>query len=240
MLLYFTTTVKKISLIFLCFLFSILAGGASAQTSLPHEALAQQAEAFITAALPVVKSNRTKTSVVSMPLDPRLNIQVCDTPYIFTTNTEIVNQTSITVKAECANTSWYLYFVVKVSRTQAVVVSTQALSPGTLVAPQHVTYADIDITHSRQTLFFDTDDVVGTKVKRRLRAKQPLLANQLCYVCKGDNVSITSGSKLIAVKTLGIAQQDGVLGDTINVTNQRSGKTVRGRVVGVAAVQTGM
>jgi flagella basal body P-ring formation protein FlgA len=59
-------------------------------------------------------------------------------------------------------------------------------------------------------------------------------------VCKGDNVSITSGSKLIAVKTLGIAQQDGILGDTINVTNQRSGKTVRGRVVGVAAVQTGM
>ena len=103
-----------------------------------------------------------------------------------------------------------------------------------------MTLAQQDINLTRQTLHHAIEDVIGTKVKRRIRAGQPIISTNLCFVCKGDNVIITSGNKSLAVKTLGVAEQDGKLGDTILVTNQRSGKRVRGRVTDIGKVQTGI
>ena len=73
-----------------------------------------------------------------------------------------------------------------------------------------------------------------TRLKYRVREGQPVQSNMLCFVCKGDRITISARAAGMAVKTSGIAQQDGVIGDTIRVENSNSRKTV---VAEVASTQ---
>jgi flagella basal body P-ring formation protein FlgA len=52
----------------------------------------------------------------------------------------------------------------------------------------------------------------------------------LCFVCKGDKVTIMAVSVGLSLKVSGIAQQDGNLGDTIRVQNASSKKIVSATV----------
>ena len=58
----------------------------------------------------------------------------------------------------------------------------------------------------------------------------------LCFVCKGDRITISAEVGKMKVKTAGIAQQDGVVGDNIQVLNASSKKTVIARVASVERV----
>ena len=75
------------------------------------------------------------------------------------------------------------------------------------------------------------------KVKRRLRAGQPITANNLCFVCRRQ-CHYYVWQQMLNVKTLGAAFKT-KLGDTISVTNQRSGKRIRARVTGIGEVIVG-
>ena len=67
-------------------------------------------------------------------------------------------------------------------------------------------------------------------MKRRATNGQPVQANMLCFICKGDRITITAEVAGMRVKTAGIAQQDGVVGDSIKVINASSQKAVVARV----------
>lgn len=235
-----STTIKKISLIFFMLVLSFNLAAQTINVLSAHQQLKHQAEVFVMTLLPETDEFNSHHNVTVAAFDRRLKIPDCTTPFHFTTSSDPSTQSSITVKASCPGTPWYLYFVAKIARSQTIVVAKYGLSPGTVLNAENVTLAEQDIKVTRQTLHYAIEDVIGTKVKRRIRTGQPITATNLCFVCKGDNVIITSGNKALAVKTLGVADQDGKLGDTISVTNQRSGKRVRGRVVDVGKIQTGI
>ena len=67
-------------------------------------------------------------------------------------------------------------------------------------------------------------------MKRRVTDGQAIQSNMLCFVCKGDRITITAEIAGMEVKTAGIAQQDGVVGDNIKVINSSSQKAVIARV----------
>ena len=67
-------------------------------------------------------------------------------------------------------------------------------------------------------------------MKRRITDGQALQSNMLCFVCKGDRITITAEVAGMKVKTAGIAQQDGVVGDNIKVVNASSQKAIVARV----------
>jgi flagella basal body P-ring formation protein FlgA len=52
----------------------------------------------------------------------------------------------------------------------------------------------------------------------------------LCYVCKGDSIVINASIGGLSIKTNGVAQQDGNLGDTIMVRNSHSKKVIDAKV----------
>jgi flagella basal body P-ring formation protein FlgA len=164
-------------------------------------------------------------------MDARIVVPSCEQPYQISVNDEALRQSNITVKASCQSMNWYVYLVVKVTEMESVVVFSSAVSPGTVLTEHNLEIIELDKKRLRGTTFSDIESVIGARIKRRSRSGQPVVPNQLCFVCKGDTILITANSKGLTIKANGVAQQDGNLGDTITVKNSRSKKMIHAEVV---------
>ena len=116
------------------------------------------------------------------------------------------------------------------TRTKEIVVTQGAVSPGTVLTSSNLALAKVDIRRLRHTAFTDMDGLIGARMKRRVTDGQAIQSNMLCFVCKGDRITITAEIAGMEVKTAGIAQQDGVVGDNIKVLNASSNRAIIARV----------
>jgi flagella basal body P-ring formation protein FlgA len=82
--------------------------------------------------------------------------------------------------------------------------------------------------------------LIGTRLKRRVSKDYPIFGSNICVVCKGDTVSIIARTEQFQIKTVGEAVEDGNLGQQIRVKNTRSNKTVDAIVTHVGEVQVKM
>ncbi|MBP6517785.1 flagellar basal body P-ring formation chaperone FlgA, partial [Shewanella sp.] len=88
--------------------------------------------------------------------------------------------------------------------------------------------------------FDDPSKLAGVRVKRRVAKDNPILSNNLCFVCKNDSVSIYVRSGSFELKTVGEALQDGNKGDRIRVKNSSSNKELDAIVTGIGEVEVRM
>ena len=103
---------------------------------------------------------------------------------------------------------------------------------------QRLTHDDIAIEpiklYKDQKVFFKANEIAGSKIKRSVN-KGDLLTTSSMYldydVEKGHSVDVVFQSKTIRLETLGIALESGLIGDTVSVKNQQSGKLLRGVVI---------
>ncbi|MDN4503177.1 flagellar basal body P-ring formation chaperone FlgA [Alteromonadaceae bacterium BrNp21-10] len=186
------------------------------------------AEQYVTGQLDASENN--DISVKTVAIDTRIDIPDCAEPFTFYSSSNALQQSNVTVKASCESSDWFLYFVVRVEETQSVVVSVNALSPGALISDEDIKVVNLDKNLLRYSTYSDSSDVVGAKVKRRLQSGQPLKPSQICYVCKGDAITIIAKSSGLNIKTAGIAQQDGNIGDQIRVQNGSSKRSINATI----------
>lgn len=147
------------------------------------------------------------------------------------------DQSSVTVKVRCPSNDWFIYLSVKVDEVQPVVVPNTALSPGTILTKENLQVVDVNKKRLRSTTYQSTEDLIGARLKRRSRPGQPISPNMLCFVCKGDAIVIVAQAGNMQIKTSGIAEQDGNIGDTIIVKNKRSKKRIGAKVVSIKQVE---
>ena len=178
----------------------------------------------------------TNIDVDMVKIDDRINIPECPEGYQYHTSEEALRQSYISVRVSCQNNDWYLFTSGQVSRTKDIVVTYGAVSPGTVLTSSNLKMASVDIKRLRYTTFTNIETLVGARMKRRATNGQAIQANMLCFVCKGDRITISAEVGKMKVKTAGIAQQDGVVGDNIQVLNASSKKTVIARVASVEKV----
>lgn len=178
----------------------------------------------------------TNIDVDIVKIDDRINIPECPEGYQYHTSEEALRQSYISVRVSCQNNDWYLFTSGQVSRTKDIVVTYGAVSPGTVLTSSNLKMASVDIKRLRYTTFTNIETLVGARMKRRATNGQAIQANMLCFVCKGDRITISAEVGKMKVKTAGIAQQDGVVGDNIQVLNASSKKTVIARVASVERV----
>ena len=178
----------------------------------------------------------TNIDVDIVKIDDRINIPECPEGYQYHTSEEALRQSYISVRVSCQNNDWYLFTSGQVSRTKDIVVTYGAVSPGTVLTSSNLKMASVDIKRLRYTTFTNIETLVGARMKRRATNGQAIQANMLCFVCKGDRITISAEVGKMKVKTAGIAQQDGVVGDNIQVLNASSKKTVIARVASVEKV----
>ena len=114
------------------------------------------------------------------------------------------------------------------------------MGPGDLIAKGDIVIKYVEQTLLRGQQFNNLNEVVGTRAKRRISPNQPIFSNNLCFVCKGDSVSIIARTENFEIKTVGEALQDGNLGDRIRIKNTYSNKRVDARVIDVGKVEVRM
>lgn len=175
-------------------------------------------------------SQNTNIDVDIVKIDDRINIPDCPTGFQYNASQQALSQSYISVRVSCKNNEWYLFTSGQVTRTKEIVVTQGAISPGTVLTSSNLTKAKVDIRRLRYTAFTDLESLIGARMKRRITDGQAIQSNMLCFVCKGDRITITAEVAGMEVKTAGIAQQDGVVGDNIKVINASSQKAVVARV----------
>lgn len=209
---------------------------ASSQPARPaqHSQLEQAAEQWVSNQLGVNRDGLLQVS--SNPIDPRVTVPPCPAAMQFTASQHALQQSHIAVKASCSANNWYLYMMVKTRLLQEVVVLTDTLSPGTLLTRDNLKVVEMDQQQLRGSTYQKIDTLLGARLKRRMRMGQPLSPGQLCFVCKGDNIVISAISGGLAIKTTGVAEQDGNLGDTIRVRNSKSQRLLSATVSSIKQV----
>jgi flagella basal body P-ring formation protein FlgA len=198
------------------------------ENNLSKQQLLTEAEQFVLSQLD--PDSKKTISVIAMPIDKRIQIPICSSTLTFSSSPEALSQSNVMVKAQCSDNDWYIFMVVNATETQPVVVISSAVSPGTLLTVDNIHVVNMNKKRLRRSTFSDIKDVVGARIKRRVSAGRPVDPNNLCYVCKGDSVTISAGTPNMRVKTNGIALEDGRMGETIQVKNRRSNKKIHARV----------
>lgn len=185
-----------------------------------------------------------KVNISPQSLDTRLSPPACSSEV----KAEIASDREIgrnnTVKISCETPSlqypWQIFISVRVDILYPVVVTTQTLGPGDIISSDQVKIEYVEQTNLRGQQFDDLDRVTGTRVKRRIAANQPIFDSNLCFVCKGDMVSIFARSANFEIKTVGEALTDGNLGDRIQIKNSKSHRTVEASVIAIGEVEVRM
>ncbi len=185
-----------------------------------------------------------KVSITPQNLDTRLSPPLCSGPVKAELATDRAIKRNNTIKVSCDTPQmaypWQIFISVRVDVLYPVVVATETLGPGDVIASNSVSIEYIEQSQLRGQQFDDTALVIGTRVKRRITMNQPLFADNLCFVCKGDTVSIYARTANFEIKTIGEALRDGNLGDRIRIRNSHSSKKVNARVIGVGEVEVRM
>lgn len=208
--------------------------------SSPHQAVRDAARQYVFERVTALSSEDTRLDVMAAEVDERLQVPQCDTPFTAQASENSLTQSNVTVKVSCPANNWFLYVMVKVRQVQPVVVTKVPISPGTLLDDTQLEVVEMELGQLRSTTYSAVEELTGARSKRRLRPGQPIEPGLLCYVCKGDSIVIRAAAAGLFIKTSGVAQQDGNIGDTILVKNASSDKLIGARVVSAMEVAVGI
>ncbi|MFC4699958.1 flagellar basal body P-ring formation chaperone FlgA [Glaciecola siphonariae] len=221
----------RLSIVFTLFFVSLTA---LAQTS-NHMMIQVQAEEYVLHNLLDASDADIKVNV--REIDERIQIPYCPEGYQFASPNYDSRLTNISVKVTCPSNQWFLFTHVSIQNLQQVVVTSDTLSPGAMLSSRNMKIADIDKGKIRGSTFSSMSDLAGARIKRRVRPGTILNESMLCFVCKGDRVTISAITGGLSIQVYGIAEEDGTLGETIQVRNTSSDKLVFATVSGTEEVQ---
>lgn len=208
---------------------------ALAKENINHKLVIAAAEKYVSEN--IVASDLATLNISAKALDKRLKIPRCPLSLDAEASENALRQSNVSVKVSCKTNHWYIYVTVNVKETQPVIVAMDALSPGTLLTKDNVKIVEMEKKRLRSSTFADIDSVIGARLKRRIRPGQAISPEILCFVCKGDAIVITANISGLHIKTSGIAEQDGNIGDTIMVKNSKSKKIIDAQVTSVKRVE---
>jgi flagella basal body P-ring formation protein FlgA len=168
-------------------------------------------------------------------LDSRLAHKECDQPLQFSFAGPVNNQATVQIRCQSPQ-PWQLFLSARFTQQTEAVHSSRNIALGSLITADMLTLGQTDLRLARGSLVKNPALVLGARVKRSLSTGQVVTLQDLCLVCKGDIVTISGLNNGLEVRTVGIAQMDGILGDQIQVTNRQSNRTVVAEIVAVKKV----
>lgn len=171
-----------------------------------------------------------KLSLKVSPLDKRISHPYCTTGL----KGEVVNnniKTTTSVKVSCLDKKpWNLYVRVRVNTLLKVAVTSSALSKGQALNADNITSVYMDKSRIRNGGFTSPESLYGVRLKRNLNTDKVIKNRDVCFVCKGDKVTINAIKTGLSISATGIALSDANIGGTVQVKNSRTQRIVVGTV----------
>lgn len=178
----------------------------------------------------LLNSNDENIKLNVRKLDPRQKIPSCN-QYAYEALNFSHDVSNFSVKVTCPHNDWFTFVSVSMVKLQSVVVATTSVSPGQLLSSQSLTVKQIDVTRLRSSTFLQPEQIIGARAKKRMRQGSVITTNMLCFVCKGDRVTITASMNGLSIKATGMALEDGNLGDSIKIENTTTDKVIIAKVL---------
>ncbi|MDN2480550.1 flagellar basal body P-ring formation chaperone FlgA [Vibrio agarivorans] len=168
-------------------------------------------------------------------IDSRIFATDCYTGLI-ASSSNTRSTSNMTVLVECPEDAWRIYVPVRIITTGPQVTALTSLARGHLITAADVTVSYIDVNRSRRQGFTDIDQVVGSKVKRSIRAGSTIERGDVCVVCRNEEVMIKAERNGMTISTKGTALSDGSIGEQIRVKNNKSNRIIDASVSGIGEV----
>jgi flagella basal body P-ring formation protein FlgA len=177
-------------------------------------------------------------------LDARLRLSHCSEPLGTFSPPGRQQSARRTVGVRCEGDSpWTLYVPVSVEIIKSVVTASRQISKGDILTRADLELQEQDVARLRRGYYNSVDEVLGKKLKRRLRVGSILEPGQLIEphaVKRGSNVTILADTAVIQVRMSGKAVSHGAVGDLIKVVNHSSNRQIEALVVAPGVVKVAM
>lgn len=223
------------------YLFSLCLLSLSAATQADNT-IFEQARSYLQAQLSASLQETDRVDIRFSPLNDHILTSSCDNAMTFHSSRDI-KPGRFSLKAECHSPrNWSTRVNGSLEIFRKVLTSERALPAGSALNSNNTLLLEQSITSLRQGFYTDINEVRGYETRTPLRRHQVVSPRQLSppvLIHKGDEVTITAGSALMAVKMTGIALQDGRKDQQISIQNKRSGKIIRAQVVQQGEVKAG-
>ncbi|RBW41755.1 flagella basal body P-ring formation protein FlgA [Psychromonas sp. B3M02] len=178
-----------------------------------------------------------KLYIKANPISDRMTFTECTIPLEgYIVGDKIKSKTA--VKVSCKDdTPWDLYVRVKVQTLIPLIVSSRPLSKGETLDEENIELIYKAKSQVRGSTFSELALLNGVRLKRNVSSQRGIRFKDVCYVCKGDKVTITANQSGLKIKASGIALTDGNIGSTVRVKNTRTQREVVGTVYALKEVQ---
>nr|WP_228730427.1 flagellar basal body P-ring formation chaperone FlgA [Shewanella yunxiaonensis] len=241
---YTTLYMMKLNLAYIFLAIVAFSSKTLAQPAVVPDISAIQALAKETVAKKLEAPASANVTITPQTIDSRILIPRCASPV----RAELASDREIsrnnTVKISCDSPDldypWQIYLSVRVDISYPVVVAKETLAPGELLSAAQLEVRYIDQYSVNGEQFSNVDQLIGTRLKRRVSKDYPIFVSNICFVCKGDSVSIIAKTAQFQIKTVGVAEEDGNLGEQIRVKNAQSNKMIEAVVTHVGEVRVNM
>ncbi|MCU4676440.1 flagellar basal body P-ring formation chaperone FlgA [Catenovulum sp. 2E275] len=171
-------------------------------------------------------------------IDSRLNINPCNGELVAEVPNFNAYSRHMTVKVKCnADSEWILYVPVQVKIMTPVIVASQYIESGQTISESDVQVQLLEKNRSRSGFIADKKTIIGSKAKRQIKSGQAIISRNICFVCRGEMVTIEAVTSGLSVKASGVAMADATYGETVSVRNTSSNRIIQGRVSSVGEVQ---
>lgn len=196
-----------------------------------REDIKQFAKDYVEQTLPELTYGKRVISPAN--IDPRISIKPCSIP-LQANIPENYRSRNVNVKIFCSgSTPWHIFLPVKVTTQIPVLVAQTKIAKGTMFDSSNVTTEWRELHQTRGEVITKQSTVYGAKSKRNLNQGAIITKKMFCVVCKGDNVTIKAKTNNLVIKTQGVAQTNGIVGEQIRVKNSRSGRSISAQVAGI-------
>lgn len=198
------------------------------------KAIKQAAESFIEQKIDTPKNGTLQVDAVR--IDSRIHATDCPTPLTTTLPGKLNTSGNTSVLVECIVDDWKVYVPVKSELMMPLVTAVTSLSKGHTISNKDVTQTLVNSRVYRRGGYVNINDLIGSRIKRSVRAGNVVEKNDICMVCRNDSVIIKAVKGELSIITKGTALGDGALGDKVNVKNDKSKRIVSGIVTNVGVI----
>ncbi len=206
-----------------------------------HESIKQAAEQHI---LDIADTYPTPPVVSAGHLDRRLRLTACELPLETFTPTNGRKMGKVTVGVRCPGEKpWTLYVPVTVSIMLPVVVAANELQRGALIKQDDIKLENRDIARLHRGYLENLDQAMGKKVKQTIHSNQIITPSRITLpraIKRNSRVTILASSNIIQVRMVGIALENGSIGERIRIRNQSSNREIDAKVIAPGVVQVAM
>lgn len=176
--------------------------------------------------------NNKNLRVVAHPLDSRITIKACDQDLSFYISKSRTFTRQFPIKVTCANENnpWKVYVQVSVAEMIETLVTNQTIAKGNTVDIDMIEIELVEARRVKDRSSNDLSSIVGGRALKNIQRGNQIGQNDVCLVCKGDDVSIIAKNGGMMIKTSGTAIENGAKGESIKVKNNSSSRIVKGIV----------